>query len=139
MDITEGFNSRDEVIEYCTTMCGAATCDSLSKTTFEKFQDKHQCDRNSFHGYINLSELRGGQVQSGRLRESGRSRTILNDLFSRIGRSWMEVDGPFLETAQFQSFGQSSLTSMDRPVLVFWTVQFNLHRPSSFSLLDSPV
>ena len=108
MDITEGFNSRDEVIEYCTTMCGAATCDSLSKTTFEKFQDKHQCDRNSFHGYINLSELRGSQVQS------GRSRTILDGLFSQSGRSWMEVGGPFLETVQFQSFGQSSLTSMDR-------------------------
>ena len=101
MGITEGLNSRDEVMGYCTMMCDAATCGSLTKTTFDKFQDKNQCDRNSFHGYINLSEFRGSQVQSGRLRESGRSRTILDGLLSQSRRSWMEVDGPFLETVQF--------------------------------------
>ena len=120
MSITEGFNSRDEVMEYCTTMCGAATCDSITKTTFEKFQDKNQCDRNSFHGYINLSEFRGSQVQNGRLRESGRSRTILDGLLSQSRRSWMEVDGPFLETAPFDqssSFGPSTLSLLDRPLI----------------------
>jgi len=116
MGVTEGFNSRDEAMGYCTMMCDAATCGSLSKTTFEKFQDKKHCDRNSFHGYINLSKFRGSQIQS------GRSRTIVDGLLSQSGRSWMEVDGPFLDTAQFQpfdqssSFGPSTLSLLDRPV-----------------------
>ena len=82
--LSEGFDSRNETMEYCTTMCGAATCDSLSNITFEKFQDKNQCDRNSFHGYINLSEFRGSQVQSERLRESERSRTYWTVFLARV-------------------------------------------------------
>ena len=52
----------------------------------------------------------------------------------------MEVDGPFLETAHYQpfdqssSFGPSTLSLLDHLVSVFWTVQLNLHGPFTLDL-----
>ena len=52
MGVTEGWNSRDDAMAYCESMCGTAECEELN------VKNDWQCERNGFHGYINVGAER---------------------------------------------------------------------------------
>ena len=52
LGVIEGWNSRDDVMAYCESMCGTAECEELN------VKNDWQCERNGFHGYINVGAER---------------------------------------------------------------------------------